>query len=511
MKTILVIDSDSTTRTLAREILAKEGVADTIDAVDGHRGITEVRNHPELAGVLLSTNLPGLSGMDALIAIRKFRGTLPVILLADPSFQNQHLLALRRGANQVLNRPLRPEELLVAVNQAISTEQLQRRIEKQSRRMLLLEKSALELTTIAPEELAPQDAIRDDALLKKTIDLIAEVLDAKKVSLMLLDPERDELTMAQSNWLPVAKLSSMRTPLGRGPAGWVAQKGQPLLVKDTGKDDRFAGSGVNRQYSSPSFVCTPLFFQKKVVGVVCANERRDGEPFSEGDLATLNTFGHQVALAISGLSMAGRLELENAKLRVIRSLSEAVLAAVAPEQIFAAVTEKVRAELGVEAVVIFNLAETGDSLTVEAATGGRPMDEVKARQLAGGLVRKVLEGKSLLVTDLASPGVDPSRDFPPGFPPVSLAAVPLQVKGTPLGALAVYNLRDGTPLGRHQMEILEAVASISSMALKNAWLYQNLMRNIDEVVTANSRLEAAREELAARNRELSQLRKKVTP
>jgi GAF domain-containing protein/CheY-like chemotaxis protein len=509
VKKILIIEADAVARRIAGETLRKEH--EIIEAADGQRGLKEIRETPSLAAVVLAADLPGLTGMDTLIAIRKFRGALPVILMMDKPAEDHKMLALRRGASDILLKPVRPDELLMAVSRAATASRLSGRLDRQIRRLQMLEKSALELTSMHLADLAPEEVIREDVFLKKTIDLVGEVLDARKVSLMLVDEERRELMMAHSNWMTTAQMASVRQPLATGVAGWVVREGKPIMVADVAADPRFAKAGHRGQYDSPAFLCTPLFFKRKVVGTISANDRADGEPFSDSDLSVLNTFAHQISMAIANISTYRRLQRELAKIEAVNGMVNAALGSIEPEEIFSNIASRAREFLAAEAAAIFSLNEA-EEMVLEGFIGPQPLDSERSARIAGGTVSRALKGESLLVSEAArTKGIEAGRDFPPGVAPVSLAAVPLTVKGKVLGVLAVYNHLDGRPLGPFDLEVLEAMAPHASMAIKNAWLYQNLLSSIDEVVAANTRLESAREEISAKTREISQLKKRISP
>lgn len=508
MKKVLLIESDPVSRKLAAEILRKEDFQ-VLEAVDGQRGLKEIRENADLGAVVLSADLPGLSGMDTLLGIRKFKAGVPVIFVVDRNTGDQKMLAVRRGATDIITKPLKADDILLAVSRAATTSRLSSRIDRQIRRLQQLEKSALELTSMNLEDLAPEEVIRDDAFLKKTIDLMGEVLEVKKISLMMVDEAKQELVMAHSNWMTPAQMASIRQPLSVGVAGWVAKEGKPILIKDVTTDPRFAKAARRAQYESASFICTPLFFKRKVVGTISANDRTDGEAFSESDLSVLNTFAHQISMAIANLSTFRKLQREHHKLAAVNGAVNAILSAISPDEIFSDLAAKVRKLMDVDAVAIFSLSEENE-LLLEACAGPQPLKKEQAKRLAEGALANVLEGEPLLAPQAAkTKGVDPARDFPPGVEAKGLAAVPLKVRGKALGVMAIYNHGDDEPLSAHDLDVLEAIAPQVSMAIKNAWLYQNLLKSIDEVVAANSRLEAAREELDEKAREITALKKRI--
>ncbi len=132
-------------------------------------------------------------------------------------------------------------------------------------------------------------AIRRDTALAMVMDralgFVAEVLGVDTCSLMLSDELTGELTIRSAlgldNWI----VRQTRIRPGDRIAGWVAQEGRPVLVKDIETDSRFARKNLQGQYRSHSLLSLPLLHQGQAVGVLNLNNKKNGEPFSEQDLA----------------------------------------------------------------------------------------------------------------------------------------------------------------------------------------------------------------------------------
>ena len=69
MKRAIIIDSEEVHRQTLKGILVNEGF-DVEEAADGQKGIAAIRDGSDIAVIFLADVLPGLSGIDTLIAIR---------------------------------------------------------------------------------------------------------------------------------------------------------------------------------------------------------------------------------------------------------------------------------------------------------------------------------------------------------------------------------------------------------------------------------------------------------
>jgi len=96
------------------------------------------------------------------------------------------------------------------------------------------------------------------------------VTNSMASSLMLLDEKTGELVLSVPTGPKAARLTDMRIPASEGIAGWVVEHGQPVLVPDVRKDERFY-KGVDRitRFRTKSIVCVPLKAKTKLIGVLC--------------------------------------------------------------------------------------------------------------------------------------------------------------------------------------------------------------------------------------------------
>ena len=144
MKRALLIESKSVHRQALRDLLTQEGFS-LQEASDGQQGINAIRGSDHFDLVFLADRMPGLSGADTLIAIRKYRPRQPVIMLMGREDRKTAALALTRGAADIIQKPFNSEEVLLAVRNIMEKIRLKKSGEKQFERLRLLEKHTREL------------------------------------------------------------------------------------------------------------------------------------------------------------------------------------------------------------------------------------------------------------------------------------------------------------------------------------------------------------------------------
>ena len=154
------------------------------------------------------------------------------------------------------------------------------------------------------------------------LDLIVataiEVTQAEKASVMLLNEERTELHIAAARGLSEEVIKATRIPIGEGIAGWVAQKGEPLLLTRTNPEGRLQERLRREEISSA--ISVPLRVESVVVGSLNVSESHRQQEFNQEDLRALYVFANQAALALekTHLYHESQLQLE----KMLRLLGE---------------------------------------------------------------------------------------------------------------------------------------------------------------------------------------------
>lgn len=112
-RTILLVDDEEAITDNLRAFLERSGFAVSV-ARDGPQALDKVRSVlPDL--VVLDVLMPGLDGRAVLRRLRQERHTVPVILLTQVGESVERAMALEEGADDYLNKPFDPHELVARV------------------------------------------------------------------------------------------------------------------------------------------------------------------------------------------------------------------------------------------------------------------------------------------------------------------------------------------------------------------------------------------------------------
>ena len=143
------------------------------------------------------------------------------------------------------------------------------------------------------------------ALLHHCVEMIAEVMDARIVSLMFYTPDGTELVIQAAYGLDTDTVARTRVRAGDSIAGWVAQTSENLLVEDIEHDRRFRKMN-HPQYETKSLLCVPLKVADETVGVINVNNKRAGAAFDLDDLSLLSAVAKRVGMALDRVRAAGQ-------------------------------------------------------------------------------------------------------------------------------------------------------------------------------------------------------------
>lgn len=159
-------------------------------------------------------------------------------------------------------------------------------------------------------------------VLEIAMKLVAQIMRAEASSLMLLDEEKKELIFKVALGKKGEQVKEIRIPLGSGIAGYVVEKGEPVVVPDVTRDSRFFKEIDEKSgFKTRSIICVPLRIKDKIIGVAEAMNRIGGT-FVDEDIELFEAIALQLAIAIENASLYK--ELEDLFISIIISLTATI-------------------------------------------------------------------------------------------------------------------------------------------------------------------------------------------
>jgi hypothetical protein len=136
-----------------------------------------------------------------------------------------------------------------------------------------------------------------DVLLEEIVKSAIRLNSAEAGSLLLYDgPETLKFKVALGK--QSRKIKDRIVKRGEGVSGWVADKGEPVIMNDVKKDSRYSPDlDMETGFQTRSIMCVPLMHKKEVIGVIEILNRKNGV-FTKEDESLLFSLADQAAISI---------------------------------------------------------------------------------------------------------------------------------------------------------------------------------------------------------------------
>jgi len=137
------------------------------------------------------------------------------------------------------------------------------------------------------------------SLLTKILESATKLTEGEASSLVLKNEEDGKLYFEIALGPKSGDVKKFSLNPGEGIAGWVAERGQSLIVNDVETDSRFY-SEISKSIGFPTFsiLAVPMLVRDRCVGVIEILNKKGKKYFTQDDLKWLELFAVQSAIAI---------------------------------------------------------------------------------------------------------------------------------------------------------------------------------------------------------------------
>ncbi|GMW01766.1 MAG: response regulator [Candidatus Hydrogenedentota bacterium] len=112
---VLVVDDSAVMRKVLIGALDRAGIKEVVQASDGVEAV-ECSKSAEVDLVLMDWNMPNMSGIDAVRAIRGMGKSMPIIMVTTEAEKGRVVEAIKSGANNYVIKPFTPEVIIEKIN-----------------------------------------------------------------------------------------------------------------------------------------------------------------------------------------------------------------------------------------------------------------------------------------------------------------------------------------------------------------------------------------------------------
>jgi two-component sensor histidine kinase len=342
------------------------------------------------------------------------------------------------------------------------------------------------LTAIQRINAAANSSLDLDQTLQLTARAVAEEMQADLCSIFLYDEALRELILRATNGPRPNNGGSFSLRMGEGYSGWVADKGQPLIVADACADDRFAYEAEAYTPEYHGLLSLPIIFftVEKLEGVISVQTREPRE-FLPEEVGFLEVVAGQLAMNIEN----GRLyEQTDEKLRrkvyelsTLHRVSAIIASTLDLEEVLQTIAMQSVHLSGAERSAIFELDEQSQEMRLLASYGlnmpALARATIKVGQCCAG--RAVQSGEPF--TSIGCMHTDGGcflHTCPELLPDIqSVLCVPLKSRGKIRGVIGVFSGQRYS-LSQEQMQLVTTFANEATVAIENARLYEETRRGL---------------------------------
>ena len=158
-----------------------------------------------------------------------------------------------------------------------------------------------------------------DQVLNQAMDTVIHLTGAERGYLLLRNEDSGELEHRVARNLDRETIAQDTFMVSRSVVNQVAETGNPVVTTNAQSDPRFASQESIVAFALRSILCVPLKVKNELIGVIYADNRIRSGLFGDSELAMLNAFASQAAVAIENARMFERI---NAALREISEIKE---------------------------------------------------------------------------------------------------------------------------------------------------------------------------------------------
>jgi CheY-like chemotaxis protein len=508
MAKVLIVDDELFYREHVGDVLKKAG-HEVIRASSGKEAVDLLPRTEGIDLVLCDVVMPGFDGMAVLSKVKKFDENIPVIMLSGHEDHRTVLLALRKGAFDYQKKPISPQELVLTVQRAADLKKLQQDQKTKLDRLVSLENGSKKLSEMVLCDVSLEGLSEEYELLDITVQMVSELLDCNRVSIMILDPTDKRLKVAVSVGLSKNLIKEESKPADKSVSSYVLETGQGILVTDADEDKRVPSSGFSGQYKTNSFVVAPIIIGDQVVGTINANDKKDKAPFNEEDLFMLRTLGHQASVTLSLAIRNSEMERDRVKLKRLSDFQKILIRYLEPQDMLRDLLRNCQEQLNVMNAAVFLKDDFTEDLQLRMGFNGENAMSKKLLIKQGvsitGLAAK--QGKIFLLNKPESDKRFVKEIEWPGKGKIrGILAAPIRFSNSTIGVIRLLNKRDGV-FTKEDAALLKDVTDSLAIAIRNMMLYEQLNQSVEEIILANRNLELVNDELRMKAKELEVLKK----
>ena len=198
------------------------------------------------------------------------------------------------------------------------TDKYQKRIEQLESELLGFRSAVEELKILNEIAVAAGKASNIDQTLNIIVQKIIKSVEAEQGLIYLVTPQKDVFkTFIKQDDTSTLKHSYQ---ISTNITGWVLLNEKPLMIENLSNDKRFNSTEEEKNAIS-SVLCSPIWFEGKIIGIILMINKRNKKSFSENELTLLSIIAVQAGQIIKNSQMQreAMIKMKEAEIAQLKS------------------------------------------------------------------------------------------------------------------------------------------------------------------------------------------------
>jgi signal transduction histidine kinase/DNA-binding response OmpR family regulator len=464
--------------------------------------------------IVLDVDLPDLSGREVCRRLKAAPETamVPVLMLSgvfvDAEERSQ---ALEDGSDAYLTKPVTPRELMATARALIRTARAERRTREHERTEESLRRRVAQSTFMLDVARSITASLDVQPLLERIVAEASRLLEAPRVSLALLERAGPSpvIRFAAARGLSPAFTEQLRPLHWRdGTTAVAIHERRPVWSADLLRDPAFDLSPTTRAMVEAegyrAVLSVPLVARGRAVGALALYRDEPG-PFSDDEVAVMQLFAAQAAIAVDNAALYRRAQSRAEKLTTLSTLTRLITSAASSHEVFGAVAEAAARLLEARSTQVWVDDPAAGVLRAEGSYAADPDVMAALRRIneiphGKGVASQVFASRALIfIADLRTEARWLDPDLLRLANVRSYAGMPLVAGDHAVGVLSVlFDARD--EFTEEERELARMLADHAAIAIRQAQLYAEADRRRQDAERMAENLERSQNSLVKTER-----------
>ncbi|MBN1220571.1 MAG: response regulator [Anaerolineae bacterium] len=306
-ETVLAVDDrEDSLRFLQEYVLEPNGYR-TLEARNGVQALDLIQEQP-VDLIISDLVMPQMGGLELLESLREKGLDIPAILMTFHGSEGTAVRAFRLGARDYIIKPFAIDEMLSAIDRALTEGRLRQERDRLTQTVLKvnqqLESRVQELRFLYGIGRSVTSLRNVEEILNRIVEAAVYMTEADEGSLMLVDPSSGELYLRAARGMGDKSSKTFRMKIDDSMAGQVVRTGRPVMIGGINEDDSFK---LTTGYFVKALLNVPLKTANKVIGVLAVNNKTTLQAFTDRHLNLLMALADYASIAIQNAQFYAKL------------------------------------------------------------------------------------------------------------------------------------------------------------------------------------------------------------